>query len=294
MRRTLIDKIHDRSWVLVSGMFEDHTLVPECAVDVDITSSISAAHPWPRVCGALAAGQCTSRGFRRRRAVREIVETLGSVDGRYFAKLVRGWEASLLSDESFIKVDAWGGPITWPGLLLGTRAAHSPTSLRYLAHALWLRREGLVKQGGDIIEIGVGFGGLAAMNALVSRATTLLVDLPQVEQAASIMLGETGFAEFCNMRDEESGITDYCVVSNYAFTELSAALQAQYFDRYLRCASHGVIISNANMFAKSIGGKSDADLLSWFQSEGLPATLERSCEILGPADRLCHVGLIRW
>ena len=294
IRRTLLDRIHDRSWTLVSALLEAPTVLSEGCADAVDGSSISASHCWARVCEAFAAGGCPSRHFRRMRAVREIVETLGPVDGRYFARLVRQWQASVLGHESFLKIDRWGGPIRWPGILLGTAASHSSTSLRYLAHALWLRREGLVKEHGRIIEIGVGFGGLAAMNAGVSNATTLLVDLPQVEQTAMRMLQELGIGEFCRTHAQAEGFDDYCVVSNYAFTELSADLQGEYFERYIRHAARGVIISNANVFAGVIGGRGDEELLAWFQNEGLPATLERTCEILGPADRLCKVGLIRW
>ncbi len=279
---------------MITGLLEDRAPRVGCGTELSDASSISAGGAWPRVCAAFAAGQRTSQGLRRLRAVREIVETLGPVDGRYFAQLVRAWDDSLLGNEAFLRVDAWGGPLRWPGLLLGTAASHSPTSLRYLAHALWLRREGVVRPQGRIIEIGVGFGGLAAMNALVSQATTLLVDLPQVELAAAKMLQETGVDEFCRTRDDAVENADYCVVSNYAFTELAADVQAEYFDRYIRHAPRGVIISNANVFGRSIGGRSDEELLSWFQREGLSATFERSCEILGPADRLCQVGLIRW
>jgi len=294
MPRCLLDRMHDRGWSLISGWLEDRTSREEGVADIDDASSVSASHAWSRFCEAFGAGQRSSRGFRRIQAVRQIVETLGPVDGRYFAQLVRRWQASLLGNNGFLRIDGWADPIRWPGILLGTAAAHSPTSLRYLAHALWLRREGLVKEQGRIVEIGVGFGGLAALNAVVSGATTLLVDLPQVEQAAARMLKENGVEGFFKTRADEVEFDDYCVVSNYAFTELSAELQTLYFDRYIRHSPRGVIISNANVFAGMIGGRCDEELLAWFQGEGLPATLERTCEILGPADRLCNVGLIRW
>jgi hypothetical protein len=296
MRRTLIDRAHDRSWVTITGMLEDRVLPPGCDMDAAASSSISAAHAWARVCGALAEGTCTSHNFRRLQAVRQIVETLGPVDGRYFAGLVRKWESALLGDETVLKIDGWGNPLRWPRVLLGTPVPYSPTTLRYLAHALWLKREGLVKPNGRIIEIGVGFGGLAAMNAVVSKATTLLVDLPQVKQVAAKMLNTTGFDGLYKTCDHapEFNNKDYCVVSNYAFTELTAELQDQYLERYLRAAPRGVIISNAKVFAKLIGGRSDDELVAWLQREGLPATLDTTCEILCPSDHCHQVGLIRW
>jgi hypothetical protein len=224
-------------------------------------------------------------------AVREIVETLGPVDGRYYARLIGSWDAKTLASPEFLRIDSWGDPLRWPGTLLGTPSACSPTSLRYLAHALWLKREGLVRENGRIVEIGVGYGGLTAMNAWLSGASTHPVDLPEVSAAAGKMLKQTGFPEATVI---DSPSEDYCFISNYAFTELSGDLQENYFDRYLRASTCGVIVSNANVFAKQIGGRNDADLLQWFRKEGLNARIDESSPIICPSDKYHKVSVIRW
>ena len=105
------------------------------------------------------------------------------------------------------------------------------------------------------------------------------------------MLKQTGFPEATVI---DSPSEDYCFISNYAFTELSGDLQENYFDRYLRASTCGVIVSNANVFAKQIGGRNDADLLQWFRKEGLDARIDESSPIICPSDRYHKVSVIRW
>ncbi len=132
------------------------------------------------------------------------------------------------------------------------------------------------------------------MNGLVSGASTILVDLPEVEDVATRMLGETGLAH--HVEPDADGLPESIplVVSNYAFTELSKDVQDQYLRKYLVPARHGMIISNAGVFAKTIGGRSDEDLLAWLNAAGVPAVLDRDSELLSSIDSLGGVGLIHW
>jgi hypothetical protein len=292
MKRRLIDRIQDRAWREFSNR-QAVAYQPPPDIPADGSSSISAGMPWVSACAALAGGHITSRGFRRLSAVRDIVETVGTSEGRFYAAKIRGWDASWLDHPRVLAADAWGDPVRWPGILLGTPHAFSPTTLRYLATALWLRKSGYLEKDSAVVEIGVGFGGLAAMNALVSGAVTTLVDLPEVARAAGHMLGEIDLAKHCRIGDEEPRDIPL-VISNYAFTELNSDVQQRYFDRYLKQARHGVIISNSAVFAGSIRGRNDDELLAWLREGGLPATLDKTHEMLGPGDYLCGVTLIHW
>ena len=292
MKRRLIDRLHDRLWKECSARKTADNFVTTGGAGRG--GSVSGIMAWPDACAVLARGESDSRGFRRERAVREVVETLGPSDGRYHAQRIRSIAPNLLTDPRVRAVDAWGDPVRWPGLLLGTRDPFSPTTLRYLSHALWLRDRGLVRPGGTIVEIGVGFGGLAAMNAIASGARTVLVDLPPVTQAALRMLGETDLGKFASPADEGDPPATFCVVSNYAFTELTSDLQDHYIDRYLRASSSGMIVSNANVFSRSIGGRDDDALVSALQAAGIPAKLERDSNLLGPSDHLGGVTLVTW
>jgi len=235
-----------------------------------------------------------SDGFRRCSAVRDIVETVGPVDGRFYAGRIRAWGPEWLTHPMIARIDTWGKPIRWPGWLLGTPRTFSPTTLRYLATALWLKRNGYLQEEAEVIEIGVGFGGLAAMNAMVSGAVTTLVDLPQVEQSALRMLNETGLGRYGRWSGEWNGTSVPLVISNYAFTELNATIQEYYFEKYLKHAAHGIIISNSGVFASTIGGRTDDELIARFRAGGLAAEMDTANDLLGPCDDMCGVGLIRW
>jgi hypothetical protein len=292
VKRRLIDRLHDRLWKECSARKTTDNLATTGTAARD--GSVSGTMAWPDACALLANGMSDSRGFRRERAVREVVETLAPSDGRHHAKRIRAAAPDLFMDRRVRAVDAWGEPVRWSGLLLGTPAAFSPTTLRYLSHALWLRDHGLVNRRGTVVEIGVGFGGLAAMNAIVSEAHTVLADLPPVTQAALRMLDETKLGRFAASSDETEPAGDFCVVSNYAFTELTSNLQDHYIDRYLRASASGMIVSNANVFSRSIGGRDDQALVSALQAAGIPAKLERESDLLGPSDHLGGVTLVTW
>lgn len=287
---TTLQRIHNRLWTELSKPLTQHA--PSSLHSVETSAkSISGSHPWIDVCAGYADGKITSKRLRRFDAVREIVETLGATDGRHFAKIIEMWDPLALRHEAFKAIDSWGDPIRWPGLLLGTPSPCSPTSLRYLAHALWMKRNGYIADNGEIIEIGVGFGGLAAINSWISGATTFLVDLPDVVRAATKMLKETSFT---HAAVKDPPLDGYCVISNYAFTELSASLQEMYFAKYIRSSARGVILSNAAVFAKEIGGRQDADLVSWFRREGLDARLMEDDPILCPSDHFHGNTAIVW
>ena len=294
MKRKLIDRIHDRLWSEVGQLLSCTSNVPLVTDAGHEFSSISASMPWAQACTAFSDDKLSAHNFRRSSAVRDIVETVGAVDGRFYAKQILAWEPDWLRNPKVAEINRWGDPICWPGLLLGTSEAFSPTTLRYLATALWLKRQGYVKSGTRIVEIGVGFGGLASMNALVSGANTTLVDLPQVEKSAMKMLTEIGLNEHARISERNVDFSADFVISNYAFTELNAELQQKYFTQYIKTSAHGMIISNSSIFAASIHGRTDDDLIKWFRAEGLTAHLETCNDLLAPGDDLCGVTMILW
>ena len=294
MKRRILDRIHDRAWREVGDLLSTRQDILADPKQDEPASSISSTMPWATICSAFADGEMDSRKFRRTTAVREIVETVGPVDGCFYAERIREWGPEYFTFPGVRKIDAWGDPLRWPGLLLGTPRSFSPTSLRYLATALWLKKSGYLETAAEIVEIGVGFGGLAAMNALVSQSITTLVDLPQVERSAMRMLTETGLAEYGRLSRESNESSGKFVISNYAFTELNSKLQKFYFDRYISKSSHGIIVSNSAVFASTIQGRSDEDLVAWFRSEGMAASLVTTSDLLGPSDRFFGVSLIHW
>ena len=290
LNRPLSERIADRLWVEYCEWRQDPEVVPGKA---GADGSVSGRMDWPGACRALAVDGCwSSRGFRRRKSVREVVETLGVTDGRFFAAWLARHGPEWLRDERVIAAAAWGDPIRAPGICLGTTESWSPASLRYLAHAVWLKKEGYLREGGTVVEVGVGFGGLAAMLALVAGARVILVDLPEVEAVARLQMRELGLEAHCVSR--EAGVIPDLFLSNYAFTELSAEWQDRYIAEFARRAGHGVVLSNAAVFAGGTGGRTDAELLARLGLEHGEVREWPEAGILGPSDRMCGNTVLAW
>jgi predicted O-methyltransferase YrrM len=285
-----VERIVDRLWVEITPWLEDKEPVPEKG---ESGGSVSGTMSWPGACRALAIDKTwSSRGFRRRRAVREVVETLAPVDGRFFATWLKTHGPHWLDDPRVRAAAEWGDPMKAPAILLGTSHPWSPSSLRYLAHAVWLMKEGYVQRGGRVIEIGVGFGGLAAMLALVADARVTLIDLPEVVAAAQSCMKDLGLDH--HLLEARTAGREDLVVSNYAFTELSVALQDSYIEEVLRFSGRGVILSNAEVFSRGIGGRDNRALMAALSAAGIPVREWADAEIIAPSDRLCRNTLLAW
>jgi hypothetical protein len=108
------------------------------------------------------------------------------------------------------------------------------------------------------------------------------------------MLSDLGLGRFASTSSGDIPDPLPLVVSNYAFTELNKTMQDQYLEKYLRHARHGLIVSNANVFASGIGGRSDDEIVVWLRNSGIPAVMENDNDLLTPIDNLCRVSLIHW
>lgn len=289
MIRPITDRLQDRLWSIRA---EREALdMPSAPGEKGLAGSISGEMEWPRACAVLAEGVITSARFRRLRAVMEVVETLGPSEGRHHARLIRAaGHAEWLERPEMLALASWGDPLLWPSFLLDTPHAMAPTSLRYLSHALWLRDEGLIAEKAHVAEIGVGYGGLVAMNALVSQARTTLVDLPNVERAAMKMLTENALAHAA----AEAHTAFDCVISNYAFTELSTDLQDRMLSGFIAGSRHGMILSNARVFSQHIGGRSNEELMAALAHHGIQASCHAEHPLLSPSDRAFGNVLILW
>lgn len=292
-RRSFFDRLQDRLWSVRVG--REALDMPFSVGGAVMSGSVSGEMAWPQACAALVDGAIRSANFRRLRAVTEVVETLGPCDGRHHAHLIRAaGHADWLENAQMLQLALWGNPLLWPSFLLGTKRSMAPVSLRYLSHALWLRDAGLISNNDHVVEIGIGYGGLVAMNALVSQTKATLVDLPNVERAAMMMLQENGLDHAVTLSSECEAQEFDCVISNYAFTELSTELQDQMLTRYIARSHHGMILSNAHVFSQHIGGRSNDELLAVLKDHGIKASCYAEHPLFSPADQMSGSVLFVW
>jgi predicted RNA methylase len=137
-----------------------------------------------------------------------------------------------------------GDPITYPYPELGLL---SPTQIRYAKILTDLIKLFPTLEGKDVLEIGVGNGGLAAQVSTHFKLNSYaLVDLDDVLRLTSRTLkpfDHTVDFSFIAPSVEESRATDL-LISNYAFSELHKQVQDIYFDKYVRHAKSGYMIYN--------------------------------------------------
>jgi len=139
----------------------------------------------------------------------------------------------------------------------------SPTLLRYLKVLMDLRE--LFGPLGKlrISEIGVGFGGQASLiQSMEGSAAYNLYDIPPVLDLSRFFierLGINGNFTYLNGREPVTKLSDL-LLSNYAFSELTASLQEDYLHKVLLNSKRGYITWNSLAY-KHLGGYSLADLI---------------------------------
>jgi hypothetical protein len=119
------------------------------------------------------------------------------------------------------------------------------------------------------------------------------------EGAGSSISEATPWVDVCGALADDRMISDgfrrLKAVRDIVETVLSsAAWQDRYIDSHLRHSRHGMIISNAELFSRNIGGRNDEALLDCLRNHGICAWIESENDLLSPGDHLCQVKMIRW
>ena len=122
----------------------------------------------------------------------------------------------------------------------------------------------------------------------------MLIDLDSVAQVATRQMRDLDFGKLAAIDSTPDPLTDFCVISNYAFTELSREAQKFYMNTIIQHAKCGVILSNASIISDHIQGRSNEQMLAWFQANGIEATLATEHAILCASDRVFQNSLIHW
>jgi hypothetical protein len=187
--------------------------------------------------------------FRRLEGIRAIVETVTPALGAAYLEIVKRDSPDFLFElESLRRTNSVGSPFVTD---YGTEGMLSPTTLRYLKVASDLRKYFGTDLGGDVAEIGGGYGGqLVVCDRFLGYGTYEIFDLPPVLELTSryienfILRG--GY--FLSTINQSSGKKHYdLVISNYAFTELPRSLQSIYIKKILSRSLRGYITLNSGV-----------------------------------------------
>jgi hypothetical protein len=215
--------------------------------------------------GIVRAAVDNIKVFEKFRSNREYLDILDHVS---YEQGLAYWQS--ISDEKLSFDINWirnfnrvGSPLTYPYHQI-TEFQLSPTLLRYMKVAKDLEK--YFGNLSDLIvgEIGIGYGGQTlVLNQMYGTSKFVWFDLPEVMQLAEKFIGEV-----CEMpsvqqidgRNPTPHSVDL-IVSNYAFSELSPAVQKQYLDNAILKSSRGYVTWNV-LSERLLGGLSSRDFMS--------------------------------
>jgi len=203
--------------------------------------------------------------FSKFRSYKVIVEVLDHVtykQGKEYLKAINkfgGWNKQY--GELIEKLDYYGGGKKFHYKNLGT---FTPTMLRYLKVHLDLLNYFGTFAGLRITEIGVGFGGQAAILGSLNRPYQYnLLDLPEVLKLAEkyLSINTIDLNYVCIDGRNPIELTSDLVISNYGFSELTRNIQSKYLDRVILKSRMGYITWNP-LSERDFNGYSIEELLN--------------------------------
>ena len=185
--------------------------------------------------------------------------------GEISHEVIRGFAA---------KNDRYGTPTKYDFVYKNTPICCSPTSLRYVYHALLILRNYKASSSKSIVEVGCGYGGLFLAICYFSSILNIpipqyhIVDFPQVcnlidssLQANHDVIHIQHSFHSCFNYGKDIDASNLFLISNYCFTEIEPIHRNAYIETLFKKVSHGFIIwqtlfnvgiENINIIGKSI------------------------------------------
>lgn len=219
--------------------------------------------PWEQFCLSAVRHPEVFEKFRRYRQIASICDHVSLEHGRGYLEEINkhiDWDQHITN--CLHKLDSIGAPRKFHFKPYGE---FSPTLLRYLKVNLELTKLVCSLNKINIVEIGVGFGGQAAMINMLNRPASYgLVDLEPVIELARKYLKELQIVgNFYSMNGLNPSSIDMpidLVISNYAFSELPRSLQQKYLETVILESRCGYITWN-NLSEREQDGFSCGELL---------------------------------
>lgn len=209
-----------------------------------LSTSLSDNQAYPQVCIDASNDYRLFNNFRRHRVYNEILENLSEEHGKEYLDILSHEPEILGAIDDFRRNDDYGNPRTYEYPGIGTI---SPTTLRYIKVLADLRKHFGTLDDLSICEIGVGYGGQCRIiNAYYKPSKYCLVDIKPALGLAQRFLDHFILHSVLTYRTmNELEQADYdLVISNYAFTELTRAVQDVYLDKIISNSRRGYILYN--------------------------------------------------
>lgn len=196
---------------------------------------------WKSICKDCVTDPLVFSNFRKNEEVCSIVDGT-SYDMSleclpYIIGKLTDSELMILSEQ-----DKLGNPITYYYPQLGFY--FSPTTIRYIKIALDIKNNfGLL---GDIVEIGVGYGGQCrVLCTLLNVKSYTLIDFPEVLDLATLYLKQFGITQIKSIPSGEkvNKLFGLCI-SNYAYSEMREDHRTFYDTEIVQRSENGYMLCN--------------------------------------------------
>lgn len=196
--------------------------------------------------------------FRRIYDYREILEHVDFKLGKLYLKQITSMSPDITRNLELFKTnDSLGRPRTFKYGALGNI---SPTTLRYMAVAADIQRIFGSQQMNNIVEVGGGYGGQAAvLHKLNYFESYYIYDLPIVQKLIDSFLSNIGVSHVHLPHIDDNTEKKYdLIISNYAFSELPRELQLRYLQNVISKSSRGYMLMNSGK--DNVTGRSDGKI----------------------------------
>ena len=196
---------------------------------------------------AINSDEDSFNNFRRNANYGRVVGAVTNLQGRrdYTVQLFN-WISEnypeIFEDIENLKVyDSVGNPYLEEFEFNNSTIKISASTLRYLYPALRLREEFTLDTPINVVELGVGYGGMASiMNHLFDISSYQLVDLPQVETLSHRYLKEVGADK---VKEKTEGGVDL-FISEYCLSEFDYDKVEYFYNEYIKNSNNFYIASN--------------------------------------------------
>lgn len=209
-----------------------------------IATSLSYNQAYSHRCIKASIDYRFFKNFRRNPIYDMVVENVTEELGKENLQFISNDEDVLNAINNFKANDDYGNPRMheYPGI-----GMISPTTLRYIKVLTDLKKHFQTLDNLNICEIGVGYGGQCrVINAYYKPVTYCLVDIKPALALSQRYLDNYILHSVVKYKTmNELSKRDYdLVLSNYAFTELSRAIQDVYLNKVILNSKRGYIRYN--------------------------------------------------
>lgn len=256
-------------------------------------TSLSDDDVYPAFCYAASKDKNYFRNFRRNYLYNRVLEHVSWYMGqKYLDVISRNKQSEFTNTDwnEFRQNDLYGNPRVFPYKINGHIMLLSPTTLRYIKVLQDIVTLFDAEKISSVAEIGIGYGGECRLltNYLTGISQYFLFDIPEALGLAKKYLNmfenkaDIRFVNGTKIDVDETYEYD-CVISNYAFSELSREVQDMYLEKVIAKSKAGYMTWNSGSYDFA-GGYSVDELLRIIPGSSViaeePLTAVNNCIII--------------